>query len=100
MTCSGVFIVNFVHISDLFSSVSIVDTEHINVSWEYTRTSILRKKFFSKSGSWVLRIYAPVLDIIELVIRGIRYRKQLLTTAFHSWIKGLITGVARIPTNI
>ena len=29
----GVFIVNFEHISRLFSSVSIVDIEKVNVSW-------------------------------------------------------------------
>ena len=31
--CSGVFIVNFKHISHLFSSISIVDFEQVNVSW-------------------------------------------------------------------
>ena len=33
---SGVFIVNFEHISHLFFSVSIVDLEQINVCWEAT----------------------------------------------------------------
>ena len=31
---SGVFIVNFEHISDFFSCVSIVNFEHVNVCWE------------------------------------------------------------------
>ena len=31
--CSGVFIVNFKHISHLFSSISIVDFEQVNFSW-------------------------------------------------------------------
>ena len=31
---SGVFIVNFEHISHPFSSVYIVDFEQVNVSWE------------------------------------------------------------------
>ena len=30
---SGVFIVNFEHISHFYSSVSIVDFEQVNVSW-------------------------------------------------------------------
>ena len=30
---SGVFIINFEHISHLFSSVSTVDFEQVNVSW-------------------------------------------------------------------
>ena len=29
-----VFIVNFEHISHIFSSVSVVDFEQVNVSWE------------------------------------------------------------------
>ena len=32
---SDVFIVNFEHISHLFSSVSILDLELVNASWEY-----------------------------------------------------------------
>ena len=36
MTFSGVFIVNFKHILHLFSSVSFVDFEQVNVSWEVT----------------------------------------------------------------
>ena len=32
--CSGVFLVNFEHILHLFLSVSIVDFEQVNVSWE------------------------------------------------------------------
>ena len=32
--CSGVFVVNFEHISHLFFSVSIVDFEQVNVFWE------------------------------------------------------------------
>ena len=31
--CSDVFIINFEHISHLFSSVSIVEFEQVNVSW-------------------------------------------------------------------
>ena len=30
---SGLFIVNFEHISHLFSSASIIDFEQVNVSW-------------------------------------------------------------------
>ena len=30
---SGVFIVNFEHISQLFSSVSIFNFEHVNAGW-------------------------------------------------------------------
>ena len=30
----GAFIVNFEHISQLFSNLSIVDFEQVNVSWE------------------------------------------------------------------
>ena len=30
---SGVFIVNFEHISHLFSSVSIVNFQHVNAGW-------------------------------------------------------------------
>ena len=36
MTFSGVFIVNFKHILHLFSGVSFVDFEQVNVSWEVT----------------------------------------------------------------
>ena len=32
----GVFIVNFEHIFTPFSSVSVVDIEQVNVSWEIT----------------------------------------------------------------
>ena len=32
----GVFIVNFEHISHLFPSVSVVDFEQVNVSWDWT----------------------------------------------------------------
>ena len=31
---SGVFIANFKHISHLFSSVSIINFEQVNVTWE------------------------------------------------------------------
>ena len=37
---SGVFIVNFEHISKLFSSVPIVDFEQVNVGWVDSLTEI------------------------------------------------------------
>ena len=41
LRCPGVFIVNFEHISHLFSSVPVINFEQVNVSWEqiinYTR---------------------------------------------------------------
>ena len=37
---SGVFIVNFEHISKLFSSVPIVDFEQVNVGWVDALTEI------------------------------------------------------------
>ena len=42
---SGVFIVNFEHISHFFSSASIDDVKQVNVSWDFGRTKI-RDKFF------------------------------------------------------
>ena len=33
----GVFIVNFEHVSHFFSSVSIVELEQVNVSWDFIR---------------------------------------------------------------
>ena len=38
--CSGVFIVNFEHISHLFSGVSIVNFDHVNVSLDYTFSNV------------------------------------------------------------
>ena len=32
--CSGIFIVNFEHISHLFSSISIVNFEHVIAGWD------------------------------------------------------------------
>ena len=42
---SGDFIVNFEHISHLFSSVSTVDFEQVNVSWVYIKTSFFNYSF-------------------------------------------------------
>ena len=39
------FIVNFEHISNLFSNVSIVDFEQVNVSWKFFRSSNKTKTF-------------------------------------------------------
>ena len=37
--CSGVFIVSFEKISQLFSSISIADFKQVNVSWVSTSSS-------------------------------------------------------------
>ena len=61
---SGVFIVNFEHISYFFHSVSIVDFEQVNnLSWEDVTTSESKVGVFSK----LLTIFAKsfIIDVLQ-----------------------------------
>ena len=52
---SGIFIVNFEHISHLFLGVSIVDFEQVNVSW--VTSGFCHVWIFASSKEWFLAIF-------------------------------------------
>ena len=66
---SGVFIVNFKHVSYLFCSVYIVDFEQVNVSWVYRR-----KRQEKQLTSWIL--FKKI--VVRLLMKHVRDHLSML----------------------
>ena len=87
---SGVFIVNFKHISDLFSSDFIVEFEQLNVSWvktphkyadfdSMTNQSLKTRKLNPKSCRFTKR--ATVKYILQYFSKKVFFKTPLVTAS-------------------
>ena len=63
---SGIIIVNFDHVSQLFSSVSVVEFEQVNASWEVNLKGIWFHQLGVLSCSQVVQVELITLSICML----------------------------------
>ena len=76
---SGMFIVNFEHIVHLFKSVSVVDFEQLNASWEVVAVRPLFKLFWS-SPTNIFTYLKSTIETLEKV-----WNKFKLHNLTSSW---------------